>query len=469
MIFAIRSIRVRVLTKLIIVTWTLTLPGCGIFESKEPDAEIQNVTIEQGGHPSIRKAIVTLDIESRIMIDYWATEGEPLSVVSDPSIQHEVALGRLVQGEMYNYQVTVVTNDTRAEESHEGSFETDSLPSKLNAVNVDFDGQPSFELFASTYNTLNDSGFTGLIVWNSDGDIVWWWEELAGISAFDRLPNGDFTFLIRGEGVSIVSPLEGVIATQASPTSDFNFHHDLEVTESGNILILCKKLAQTSEGEIMSASIWEWDLEAQTILEKWVAADWLDPAVDRGVKSNPGDWWHSNSINIGPRGNVLVSLRSTDEVVSIKSDFSGIEWSLGGPISSFVVDDPFFAQHEASEYANNRVLVFDNHLVYVDGAYVFPEGKSTSRLIEFELDENNGTAQKVWSFEPPQAIKSRTKNSTFKMPNGHSVATFTQGRNNPSTAYEIDSQGGLVWSLEYPEAWVVYGNAIESLVGEVQK
>lgn len=459
-------IREMFLTSLVVLTAMMLIIACDEANPQEDIPAILSLADEEGYHPTLRDISIVLEAEGAIEIEYWSGDKSPLIVTSDKAKEHEITLPRLAQGRSYDVRATVIVDDVRSESSYEGSFETDSLPISLSSVKVDFEGEQSFELFASTYYTLLDSGFIGLIVWDEDGDIVWWWEEPNSISAFDRFPNGNFAFLVRREGLKIVSPLTGIIATQASPSQAFGFHHDLEITGDGTILVLGKKFTQTNVGEIVSPNIWEWDPAAQTVEEVWVAADWLDPEIMRGERSNPDDWWHSNSLNLGPRDNILVSLRTTDQVVSIHSDFNGIEWTLGGPASTFNLDDPFYAQHEATEYADNQILLFDNHLVYVDGDYTLPEGASTSRVVLIELDTDTGIAQTVWSFEPPDPIMCRAKNSTFRLSNGNSIATFTESRYRPSAAYEIDSQGQQLWSISYPEGWMVFGNAISNIAGE---
>ena len=67
--------------------------------------------------------------------------------------------------------------------------------------------------------------------------------------------------------------------------------------------------------------------------EAW---DIRDPA--QRVPDPDGDvtnWTHLNSVSIGPRGNVVLSFRARNQVVSLSADLRAVEWQLHGPDSDF--------------------------------------------------------------------------------------------------------------------------------------
>ena len=68
--------------------------------------------------------------------------------------------------------------------------------------------------------------------------------------------------------------------------------------------------------------------------------------------SDVTNWTHLNSVSIGPRGNVVLSFRARNQVVSLSADLRAVEWQLHGPDSDFEFpnpDDRFFGQHTAQQ------------------------------------------------------------------------------------------------------------------------
>ena len=96
---------------------------------------------------------------------------------------------------------------------------------------------------------------------------------------------------------------------------------------------------------------------------------------------------HANSLAIGPRGNILVSVHYFNQILSLSPDWQHIEWRLGGVRSTIAVPsgDEFSGQHTARELAGGRVLMFDNGR----------DRGASSRAVEWRLD--GAAAARVWS------------------------------------------------------------------------
>ena len=128
-------------------------------------------------------------------------------------------------------------------------------------------------------------------------------------------------------------------------------HHDVVTSPQNTILVLVEDPGVVNDTTWTGEAIWEWDPESDVLVKRWSSFDFMSPDVDRGPRTRPGDWLHANSLAISPRGNVLVSMMWTHEVVSIAPDYQSLEWRLGGPGSSFVVAGGAMdgGQHTADE------------------------------------------------------------------------------------------------------------------------
>lgn len=129
------------------------------------------------------------------------------------------------------------------------------------------------------------------------------------------------------------------------------------------------------------------------------------------------DFMHANSISLDSNGNLILSLRNFNEVVKISRQDSSIMWRLGGKHSDFqFVGDTlggFKLQHHATLLPNGNVSILDN------GTYHNPP---IARALEYELDENNGTATLVWEYN--NNIESISVGSHQLLPNGNRLINW---------------------------------------------
>ena len=153
---------------------------------------------------------------------------------------------------------------------------------------------------------------------------------------------------------------------------------------------------------------------------------------------------HTNSLSFLPNGDILVSNRHLDQLIAVKPDFSGIDWTLGGYGSSFTFPNPndqFYHQHNAKMLPNGDILLFDNGNLRPDA-----QGGQYSRAEELKLDFATMQATKVWEYRNTPDLFSSAVGSVFRFANGDTVIDFgidTNTTENPSvfTVVEADSGG----------------------------
>jgi hypothetical protein len=436
--------RTMVLTGILITT-------LGCHDASEPAAppSVTAVGIKEEPNPLVRILSVELDQPAAIEIEYWTAAAPRLRVVqSTPATEHSVFLPRLRAGEVYDYEIRSLGAGQARGEPVKGQLRTDTLPSDLAGLRFMSLGSPSFPLVMVE---LRGEPFSGYVILDQNGSVVWYRRGVP--ESFTRRANGNFVLLEGDIGLSEIRPDHTVVAELPS-TDSMHLHHDVLATPDNTLLAIARD-NMIFDGEAWTGeAIWEWSPEQATVNRRWTAWDFLSPDTDLGPKSVPTDWLHANSLAYGPRGNVLVSFPSLNQIISIAPGFQSLEWRLGGPNATVALaaDDEFWFQHTAREVAPGRVLLFDNGRDRPNGLF--------SRALELELDTAKGTATKVWEFRARPEIYAPIAGSARRLASGNTVINFATalgifGATGPMAAYEVTAQERVTWILRIQGAQLV--------------
>jgi len=215
---------------------------------------------------------------------------------------------------------------------------------------------------------------------------------------------------------------------------------------------------------LIDASIQKVDAQG-TVVFTWTSA----AISDETTASNPGqpvpaDYAHINSVVPTSDGDVIASFRNLSAVLRIATvahdgyQPGDIVWRLGGRHSDFTfVDDPFpggpCAQHTASELGNGHILLFDNgsNGLCVDPAD--PTGttinRGETRVSEYALDLDAGTATLVWSYAPASTY-AFFAGSARRLDNGNTLIGWADDRDVLAT--EVDADHQVLWQATMPDA-----------------
>ena len=427
-------------------------------------ASVTSATVADAGSPIFRTLSVNLDGPSAVVVDYWTENATRLRIRSDANAStHQLWVPRLRAASTYDFTVTAIssTGDTGA--AFERSFQTDSLPPELAAIQFQIIGTATFPMVLLSPLRSVAPGLPFVV--DTEGYIVWFRPDSGKASGgFTRLANGDFVFLIADarpgplrRSLEVVTPMNEVVATlteaeagaQSGLDTLFRIHHDVIVTPDNTVLFLATDTGTVNDTVWTGEAIWEWDPATDVLTKRWTAKDFLTPTTDRGARTVPRDWLHANSLSTGPRGNILVSFFWTHEVISIAADYQSIEWRLGGPASTFVVADSAMeaGQHTAAEVSTNRVLLFDN-------GWDRSSGELFSRASELELDPVAGTARIAWEFRPQPDIYAPIVSSARRLENGNTVVWFglaagflNPPSSGPQAVFEVTPTSKAIWRL----------------------
>jgi Arylsulfotransferase (ASST) len=435
------------------VAWAAVLGAAatGCQDAVAPDnapLNIRSVAVAADSGSIFRSLIINLSDPVGVQVDYWAAGAPHLRVVAAGMAgDHSVFLPGLRAGHTYDYEVRPFLRGFPRDPVYRGRLATDPLPDDLAAVQFAVAGTPAHRY---TMVELRGDPFSGYVILDRDGQVVWFRRGIA--ESFARRANGDLVLLEAASALTEVRPDLTVVA-RLPAVDTMSMHHDVIATPHNTLLFLTHDLLVENGISWIGDAVWEWSPETGAVARRWRAQDFLSPDTDLGPKSVGGDWLHANSLSLGPRGNLLVSLPALNQIVSIAPGYHALEWRLGGPNATIVPDaaSEFWFEHTAQEIAPNRILMFDNGRDRPAGKY--------SRGLELELDPSAGAARVVWSFVPAPAIYAPIIGSTRRLSGGVTVVDFgtpagVLGSSGPIATYDVSLDGRVTWSLH------VTGNAL---------
>ena len=242
--------------------------------------------------------------------------------------------------------------------------------------------------------------------------------------------------------------------------------HDVLVTENNGYLFYgnethfldLSSIGGTSNNETGKVPrIIEFD-EDKNIIFNWSALDHLNifnySELNFG-NSGRFNWTHFNSVDFDFDGNILASNRRGNEIIKINKQTGDVMWTFSGPRNQFnIIGDNFGGvsdQHDARRLANGNILIFDNGNNH---------NPPTTRVVEYQIDEQNMTAELVWEFHNPYDLHAIAKGSSQRLPNGNTLINWgTLQDSNGSSDYgasimEVKPNSEVVLEIEYSNARV---------------
>lgn len=437
----------------VVLALVLLVNSCGDPAGPLPSGVVA-VSIDSLAGPIIRVATITLERAAPVEVTYGAPGTPVLRITADSqSTVYRVILPRLRQSLEYRLQVGIPTEPG----VYEMTFGTEALPEDLARIVLETTGQSSLPVALIEIAGAPQGEFTGLLMVEG-GAIVGYMAVPQSLFGMTRRANGDIGLMHPLQGL-VVQRLDGTVVHTLPPSSSSTaygrIHHDLTATPSNTILFIANDVQTVDGVAVTGEALWEWSPEAGTIVKRWSAFDHLDWRTERGresTRSNAGNWLHGNGIQCGPRGNVIMSLRNINQVISIAPDFQSVEWRLGGdnPTLAVADGDRFFGQHYVSEPQLNRLLVYDNGFER-PGCVNPPSAPCYTRAVEYQIDRAANTATKVWEYRHSPDIFAALVGSARRLPNGNTTVLFGMSvqsqSSGPITAVEVNEGGAVVWRL----------------------
>jgi hypothetical protein len=228
--------------------------------------------------------------------------------------------------------------------------------------------------------------------------------------------------------------------------------HDFEITPQGTAWITAfapvswnlSPYGGASDGVIDDGVIQEIDIKTGLVMFQWDAighvaiADTYMPTPT--LSYVPFDFFHVNSIDPQPDGDVLISSRNTWGVYLISGATGAIIWRLGGKHSTFTLGAGvhFAWQHDARLEPNGTITIFDNENT--------PREAAASRAIDVSLDTQTHSATLVWALTHPLwRVLAASQGSVQLLGDGDTFVGW--GQNGPFS--EFSPSGQLLFDMHF--------------------
>jgi len=262
-------------------------------------------------------------------------------------------------------------------------------------------------------------GQYGPLIYTPQGRLVWFDDLPSGLSALGLSVQSyegrsDLTWwqghvlsLGFGEGEDVV--MDANYQTVATIRAGNGYQadlHDFQLTR-GNVayvtaynVMRCdlEPVGGARNGVIIDTAVQEIDTKTGLVRWEWHSLDHVGVSESHApvpTTATPWDWFHLNSIDREPNGNVLVSGRSTWSAYQLEAGSGDVLWRLGGTKSSFAMapGSETAWQHDARMQPDGTVTFFD------DGSN--PRVHYQSRGVRVALDTAHKTARLVRSYPHP--------------------------------------------------------------------
>jgi Arylsulfotransferase (ASST) len=285
-------------------------------------------------------------------------------------------------------------------------------------------------------------GAYGPLIYTPQGRLVWFDQLSGGLTAEDLNVQSyegrrDLTFwqgkvlslgFGQGEDVVLNSSYEHVATVKGGNGLKADLHEfqiaprDVAyVTAYNPIRCNLSSAEGSAKGAIVDVAVQEIDIKTGLVRWEWHSLDHVAVAESETSppKGVPWDWFHLNSIDLEPDGNVLISARSTWAAYQLEGGSGRILWRLGGLKSSFAMGPGTKTawQHDARVLPDGEITLFD------DGSN--PPVHAQSRGLRIRLDLRNHTATLTKAYTHPGApLLSASQGNMQTLPNGNAVVGY---------------------------------------------
>ncbi|HXB66385.1 MAG TPA: arylsulfotransferase family protein [Solirubrobacteraceae bacterium] len=191
------------------------------------------------------------------------------------------------------------------------------------------------------------------------------------------------------------------------------------------------------DGGIIDTAVQEIDMKTGLVRWEWHSLDHVPTSESENSppQGKPWDWFHINSIDAQPDGDVFISARNTWAGYQLEGGSGRILWQLGGAKSSFKLGPGVQTawQHDGRILPDGEVTFFD------DGSN--PPAHAQSRAVRIALDFATHEARLRRAIVHPLPLLAASQGNVQTLPEGNTVVGY--GAVPQITEYAPD--GALLW------------------------
>ena len=257
-----------------------------------------------------------------------------------------------------------------------------------------------------------------------------------------------------GQGVDVIESNRYMpIATVHAGNGLYADLHDFEITGQGTAWLVAYEPQHWNltpyggprNGLIDDSVVQEIDIKTGLVMYEWHAIGHV--AISDTYKRIPKmtttvlDFFHLNSIDPLPNGQLLISSRNTWATYLINQATGRLLWRLGGKKSSFRLGPGvrFAWQHDALMRPDGTISLFDNEAA--------PAEASESRVLDIAVDAGAHSATLVHQLTyPGQGILSESEGSVQRLANGDDFIGWGQ----TGEVSELSPTGQLTFDMHLP-------------------
>ncbi len=270
-------------------------------------------------------------------------------------------------------------------------------------------------------------------------DLTWWKGRVLSLGF------GQGEDLIMGSHYQTVARVPGGNGLHAD-LHDFQLApHDVAyITAFNPVRCDLAPVKGSREGSIIDTAIQEIDLHTGLVRWEWHSLDHVAAAeseVQAPSDPEPWDYFHLNSIDPEPDGNLLISARSTWAAYQLEAGSGKILWRLGGNKSSFAMGPGTQTawQHDARLLPGGAISIFD------DGSN--PPIHHQSRGLRIALDLTSHKARLLSSYtHPDPPLLAASQGNMQTLASGNAVI----GYGAVPTISEYSPSGTLLFDAHQP-------------------
>lgn len=334
-----------------------------------------------------------------------------------------------------------------------------TLPANFPFVTVTAAANQTGDGLLFLSNTANRPPHPFLLILDDNGEPVFYREMPPGVrySDFRKQVNGLLTYYDgAAEEYKALDDSYRLVDTYRAGNGYVIDGHGIEIGENGHILLQIYDeqpvdMSQIVPGGMPDATvigvvIQELDPSRNVIFEwrSWDHFVLTDASDDIDLTATGIRASHSNAAIWDNDGNILVSFRNRDEITKIDRRTADIIWQMGGKRNDFTFvgeDRPFSHQHDVRRLPNGNLTIYDN------GNSLVPE---YSRGVEYQIDEVNRTATKVWEYRhQPADVFGRITGSMQRLPNGNSLIDWGGDSGLPPIFTEVKPDGSKALEMYF--------------------
>jgi EmrB/QacA subfamily drug resistance transporter len=308
----------------------------------------------------------------------------------------------------------------------------------------------------------NVAGNLSLQLYNGKPVLAWWQGVVTNTGATEQ-----------GEYVIVNQHYQTVAKLQATDGWVLTLHeivirgHDAWVTANKNIPMDLGRYGGAYNGALIDSAVQEYDLTTGKLVRSWDALDHIplgDSKASLPTNGFPWDAYHVNAIDVAGDGSFIVSMRNTWAAYKVNIATGKIEWTLGGPHSSFKIGPgaDFQWQHDVVTYPGSPLItMFDDHCCQINsgGTYVSPTG--ASRGLVLKLDQKNHTATLAGQYVHGSKFDSDYMGSLEPLANGNEMV----GWGSSPFITEYSASGDMLLDARLPGSDITYRAKVEPWVG----